>query len=100
MKSEKPLKVRGGRHPVTGVPLRIMLALVVTERRWKLNLSAERAAAHAGITAGQWLAMEAASWVPQDHAVVRAIARTLDIGFEELVLIAEVSRHWAAQTNN
>ncbi len=100
MSTKKPLKVREGRHPVTGIPLRLMLALAVTQRRWTLNLSAERAAALAGLNVGQWLAMEAASWVPEEHAVVRAIADTLEIGYMELSLVAEVSRHWVAETKN
>jgi hypothetical protein len=77
-----------------------MLAMVVAEHRWRLNLSAERAAALAGLNVGQWLAMETGNWIPEERTVVRAIADTLQLGYMELSLIAEISLDWTARTNN
>lgn len=85
---------------MTGFPLRLMLALAVAEGRRDLNLSAERAAVLAGLNVGQWLAMETGSWVPEEEAVIRTVADTLELGYLNLSLIAEMSRYWVAQSEN
>ena len=89
-----------GYHPTTGVPLRYMLAMTVAEHRQALDLSAERAAALSGLNLGQWLAIECGNWVPEEQAVIRAVADTLEFGYLALSLVAEISRHWVAQGKN
>ena len=71
----------------------MLLARGVRRRREELGLSIERAAQLSGMELSDWYALEA-GWVPsQDSGLVEAIAGTLESGYIQTSLIAEISRY-------
>lgn len=61
------------------------------KRRIQLDLTVERAAELSGINLCHWAALES-GWIPQDQAVVRAIAETLETSWPDLNLLALFAR--------
>lgn len=73
--------------------LAFLIASYVRRHRQALAMSVERAAELAGMKTSEWSVLEA-GWVPQDEPkLLQAIARTLEIGYLQLLFIAEVSRY-------
>jgi hypothetical protein len=70
------------------------LARYSRRRREELGLTEERAAQLAGLELSEWHALES-GWVPEDMAVIQAIAATLETSWAEysfLALMAECQR--------
>jgi len=57
--------------------LRFTLANAVRNTRLARRLSVQRAARLAGLEPRQWMALEAAEWIPDDGPELDAIARAL-----------------------
>jgi transcriptional regulator with XRE-family HTH domain len=71
--------------------LTTLFAARVQQRRRELNLSVEQAAELAGIASSEWQALES-GWVPEDRAVILAIAGALEVHYLEISFLAEVAR--------
>ena len=67
------------------------LANYARNRREELNLSAARAAELSGIEVSEWYALEE-GWVPEDRAVIQAIAATLRVRWTEVEALAFLVR--------
>jgi transcriptional regulator with XRE-family HTH domain len=74
----------------------LLFATLIQQRREQLSLSIEHAAGLSGLRISEWYAVEG-GWVPENEAVLHAIAETLEISWSELSLYAEISRY--AQTD-
>lgn len=61
------------------------------KRRTGLGLTVEQAAELSGMKLCDWAAMES-GWVPEDHAVIRAVAETLETAWPDLDLLALFAR--------
>ena len=75
------------------------LARYSRRRREELGLTEERAAQLAGLELSEWHALES-GWVPDDMAVIQAIAATLETSWAEysfLALMAECQQMGARQ---
>ncbi len=74
-----------------------LLARIVRNLRQERDLTIERAAELAGMTAGEWRAIEAGKSIPMDFNVGRAIAETIGINHPGYTLLALLSRGAAAE---
>ena len=63
------------------------LALYIKTRREYLDLTAEEAAELSGMETSEWYALES-GWLPEDRAVIQAIAATLRVRWTELDVLA------------
>lgn len=63
------------------------LARYASRRRGELGLSVARAAELAGLEVSEWCALEF-GWVPEELAVTRAIAATLEVSWTDLDMLA------------
>lgn len=70
--------------------LTTILAARVQERRRELDLTVEQAAELAGITSSEWQALES-GWVPEDRAVLLAIAGALEVSVVQISFLAEAA---------
>jgi len=71
--------------------LTTILARRVQERRRELKLTVEGAAVLAGMTSSEWQALES-GWVPEDRAVIQAIAGALEVCHVQISFLAEVAQ--------
>jgi hypothetical protein len=69
----------------------MLLAVWVGRRRVFLGLSTAAAAELAGLELSEWCALEE-GWVP-DESAIRPIAATLQAGWPEVSLVAEMARY-------
>ena len=72
-------------------PRYLLLAVWVQRCRTFLGLSTAAAAELAGLELSEWCALEE-GWIPGDSAM-RAIAATLQAGWPEVGLVAELARY-------
>jgi len=70
--------------------LTTILAVRVQERRRELKLTVEGAAELAGMASSEWQALES-GWVPEDRAVILAIAGALEVSVVQISFLAEVA---------
>lgn len=75
---------------------RQMFGSMILERREAIGRSVEEAARLAGMESSEWAAIEAGH-IPADPARLRSMAAALEVGFEELALLAYICQGaWAA----
>jgi hypothetical protein len=67
------------------------LARYAARRRGELGLTVARAAELAGLEVSEWCALEF-GWVPEELAVIRAIAATLEVSWPDLDMLALFAR--------
>ena len=70
----------------------MLLAVWVQRRRVFLGLSTAAAAELAGLELSEWGALEQ-GWLPENLSTIRAIAATLEAGWPEVSLVAELARY-------
>jgi hypothetical protein len=67
------------------------LARYATRRREELGLTVAAAVELSGLAVSEWCALES-GWVPEELAVIRAIAATLEVRWADLDLLAFFAR--------
>ncbi len=88
MQQQRPASAR----PVTKENwLASALGRYAKNRREHLDLTAEQAAELSGMETSEWYALES-GWVPEDRAVIQAIAATLRVRWTELDVLAFMVR--------
>lgn len=63
----------------------------ICETRKNLGLSLEEAARLSGMQISEWLAIEA-GYAPQDVNLLRALADTMEVGFERIAMVVLLCR--------
>lgn len=68
------------------------LARFIQQRRAEMGMTVAEAAALSGLAASEWAALEA-GWIPQNRNVQRAIAGTLEVVDEQIILLAYIGSY-------